>query len=84
MADASEAVDYRFNAGTNSAGEVAVGPAPVEAPNKRGRPKKAAATPKPAAQPAPRKTRDDTKQAQLVAMLLTARPVGIATFIETG
>ena len=46
---AGDPVDYRFNAGINSAGEPAGGPAeaaaPVEAPKKRGRPKKAAAPP---------------------------------------
>jgi len=82
---ASEPVPYRFNEGTNSAGEPAAGPAdatpadaptkrgrpkkttePIGAPRKRGRAKKVAAEP---AAPAARKTRDDTKQAQLIAML---------------
>jgi DNA-binding MarR family transcriptional regulator len=96
---AGEAVDYRFNEGTNSAGEPAAGlpsaaeatPAgasrkrgrpkatePAEAPKKRGRPKKAAAEP---AAPAPRKARDDTKQAQLIAMLRRKEGATIAQIV---
>ena len=79
--DAGEAVPYRFNAGTNSAGEPAVGPAPVEAPKKRGRPKKTATSSKPAAQPASRKSRDDTKQARLIAMLRRTEGATIAQIV---
>src|SRR5690606_31836678 len=53
---AGEAVDYRFNEGTNSAGEPAAGPAAAtaspatpDAPKKRGRPKKVAEATEPAA-----------------------------------
>jgi len=73
------AVEYHFNAGTNSAGEpaahapTAADAAPVEpTPKKRGRPKKAAPTP--ANTGTPRKARDGSKQAQLIAML--ERPEG--------
>jgi Protein of unknown function (DUF3489) len=83
---ASEPVDYRFNDGINSAGEPAAGPAeataPVDAPKKRGRPRKAAATTEPAAVPAPRKTRGDTKQAQLIAMLRRPEGATIAQIVE--
>ncbi len=77
------AVPYAFNAGTNSAGEPAAGAptggdtggdeAPVEAtPKRRSRSRQAAPT---GADVAPaRKTRDGTKQAQLIAML--RRPEG--------
>ena len=102
-APAGEAVDYRFNDGTNSAGEPAAGtqaapnatPAnapkkrgrpkktteptePTEAPKKPGRPTKAAAEP---AAPAPRKARDDTKQAQLIAMLRRKEGATIAQIV---
>jgi hypothetical protein len=102
-------VDYRFNEGTNSAGEPAAGPAatvassttpdapkkrgrpkkedgtaasaaePTDAPKRRGRPKKAASGP--AAPAAPRKTRDDTKQAQLIAMLCRKEGATIAQIV---
>jgi Protein of unknown function (DUF3489) len=75
-APAGDAVDYRFNDGTNSAGEPSARPAPAEAPKKRGRPKKAAAEPA-----APRKTRDDTKQAQLIAMLRRKEGATIAQIV---
>jgi len=48
--------------------------APAEAPKKRGRPKKADAAAKSAAEPAARKTRGGTKQAQVIDML--RRPEG--------
>jgi hypothetical protein len=51
---------------------------PAEAPKKRGRPKKAAAEP---AAPAPRKARDDTKQAQLIAMLRRKEGATIAQIV---
>ena len=53
----------------------------VDAPKKRGRSKKAAAKPAPAAEAAPRKTRDDTKQAQLVAMLRRKEGATIAQIV---
>ena len=96
-APAGETVDYRFNEGTNSAGEPAAGlgrRTPAEAPKKRGRPKKATepaeapkkrGRPKKAAAepaaPAPRKTRDDTKQAQLIAMLRRKEGATIAQIV---
>jgi hypothetical protein len=92
---AGEAVDYHINDGINSAGEPAAGSATPDAPKKRGRPKKAAqpaATPtkrgrakqtaaetEPPA--APRKTRDDTKQAQLIAMLRRKEGASIAQIV---
>jgi len=82
---AGETVDYRINEGTNSAGEPAAGvvateasPATPDAPTKRGRPKKAAAEP---GSPARRKTRDDTKQAQLIAMLRRKEGATIAQIV---
>jgi len=53
-APTGDPVEYRFNAGINSAGEPAAGPAeaaapPVEAPKKKGRPKKVAAATEPSA-----------------------------------
>jgi hypothetical protein len=51
---------------------------PAETPKKRGRPKKAAAEP---AAPAPRKARDDTKQAQLIAMLRRKEGATIAQIV---
>ncbi len=81
------AVPYAFNAGTNSAGEPAAGAptgadvAPVEAARKRrGRPSKAAPTAADTA--APRKTRDGTKQAQLIAMLRRKQGATIAQIVE--
>jgi hypothetical protein len=82
-----DAVPYRFNEGTNSAGEPAAGAptgaeqAPVEAPAKRrGRPRKAAPT---GADAAPqRKTRGNTKQAQLIAMLRRKEGATIAQIVE--
>ena len=94
---ARKAVTYCINAGTNSAGEPAAGTAAAtpNAPQKRGRPKKAtepAPAPtnrdhakKAAAEPvsagAPRKTRDDTKQAQLIAMLRRKEGATIAQIV---
>ena len=84
-APTGDPVEYRFNAGINSAGEPAAGPAeaaaPVEAPKKRGRPKKVAAPIEPSTAPAPRKTRDDTKQAQLIAMLRRKEGATIAQIV---
>ena len=93
-AQAGEPFDYHINDGTNSAGEPALGAAPADAPKKRGRPKKAPApaeapkTPgrakKAAAEPATpaqRKTRDDTKQAQLIAMLRRKEGATIAQIV---
>jgi len=81
-----EAVPYAFNEGTNSAGEPAVG-APAHAdeapaaasPKRRGRPRKTAPT---GADIAPeRKTRDGTKQAQLIAMLRRKQGATIAQIV---
>ena len=82
-----EAVPYAFNDGTNSAGEPAAGAptgadaTPVEAtPKRRGRPRKAAPT---GADVAPaRKTRDGTKQAQLIAMLRRPEGATITQIVE--
>jgi hypothetical protein len=92
-------VDYRFNEGTNSAGEPAAGPAAKpDAPKKRDRPKKADGATEPAVAPtkrgrakkatveaaasgAPRKSRDDTKQAQLIAMLRRKEGATIAQIV---
>ena len=82
-----EAVPYAFNEGTNSAGEPAAGAAegadaaPVEAPAKRrGQPRKVA--PKGAdGAPAP-KTRQGTKQEQLIAMLRRKQGATIAQIVE--
>jgi len=81
-----EAVPYAFNEGTNSAGQPAAGEAtgadeaPVEsAPKRRGRPRKVAPTGRDTA--APRKTRGDTKQAQLVAMLRRKQGATIAQIV---
>jgi Protein of unknown function (DUF3489) len=83
--DTDEAVAYRFNAGTNSAGEPAAGPvadAPTGAPKKRGRPKKSGATaPAPAVGPVQRTGRGDTKQAQLIAMLRRKEGATIAQIV---
>jgi hypothetical protein len=82
-----EAVPYAFNEGTNSAGEPAAGAptaadtSPVEpAPKKRGRTRKAAPTTRDTG--APRKTRDGSKQAQLVAMLQREQGATIAQIVE--
>ena len=82
-----EAVPYAFNEGTNSAGEPAAGAptgadeAPVEpTPKRRGRPRKAAPTGADAALRA--KTRDGTKQAQLIAMLRRKQGATIAQIVE--
>jgi DNA-binding MarR family transcriptional regulator len=78
------AVPYAFNAGTNSAGEPAAGApaaadaAPVE--KKRGRPRKAAPTARDTG--TPRKTRDGSKQAQLIAMLRRKQGATIAQIVE--
>jgi hypothetical protein len=81
-----EAVPYAFNEGANSAGEPAVGApmradeAPAEAaPKRRGRPREVAPTGADVA-PAP-KTRDGTKQAQVVAMLRRKQGATIAEII---
>ena len=80
-------VPYAFNEGTNSAGEPAAGAptgadgAPVDAtPKRRGRPRKAAPTGADVA-PAP-KTRDGTKQAQLIAMLRRREGATIPQIVE--
>jgi len=82
-----EAVPYTFNEGTNSAGEPDAGAptdadeAPVEAtPKRRGRPRKAAPTS--ADTGAPRKSREGTKQAQLIAMLRRKQGATIAQIVE--
>ena len=64
------------------AGEPAADPAPVEAPEKRGRPKMGAVRSEPAEPAARRKTRDDTKQAQLIAMLRRKQGATIAQIVE--
>ena len=81
------AVEYRFDEGTNSAGEPAAGAAtdaeeaPVEpAPKRRGRPRKAGTTVADVA-PAP-KTRDGTKQAQVISMLQRREGATIAQIVE--
>jgi hypothetical protein len=81
-------VDSRFNEGTNWAGEPAAEPptgageAPVElAPKKRGGRKKAAPTGADTA--ARRKSRDGTKQAQVLAMLRRPEGATIAQIAET-
>ena len=78
---------YAFNEGTNSAGEPAAGAptgaddAPVEAlPKRRGRPRKAAPTARGTGACA--KTRDGTKQAQLIAMLRRKQGATIAQIVE--
>lgn len=82
-----EAVPYAFNEGTNSAGELAAGAptrpdeAPVEdTPKRRGRPRKVVPTGADVA-PAP-KTRDGTKQAQLIAMLRRREGATIPQIVE--
>jgi hypothetical protein len=82
-----EAVPYAFNEGINSAGEPAAGAptgadkTPVEdTPKRRGRPRKTAPTGADVA-PAP-KTRDGTKQAQLIAMLRRREGATIPQIVE--
>jgi hypothetical protein len=86
-ADRDEVVAYRFNAGTNSAGEPAAGAPTVAdtglvepAQEKRGRPRKAAPTARDTA--APRKSRDGSKRAQLIAMLRRKHGATIAQIVE--
>jgi hypothetical protein len=83
----SETVPYAFNTGTNSAGEPAAGAptcadeTPAEAaPKRRGRPRKTAPTGADLA--AAPKTRDGTKQAQLIAMLRRKQGATIAQIVE--
>jgi hypothetical protein len=64
-----------------AAGEPAAEPA-AGAPKKRGRPKKAAATSKSAPTAAPRKSRADTNQAQVIAMLRRKQGATIAQIVE--
>jgi hypothetical protein len=64
-----------------AAGEPVEGPAAAEAPKKRGRPKKAAATSTSAPTAAPPKTRADTKQAQVIAMLRRKQGATIAQIV---
>lgn len=80
-------VPYAFNEGINSAGEPAAGAptradeAPVkDTPKRRGRPRRAAPTGADVA-PAP-KTRDGTKQAQLIAMLRRREGATIPQIVE--
>ena len=82
-----ETVPYAFNESANSAGEAAVGAptaadvAPVEAtPKRRGRPRNAAPTARDTG--APRKTREGTKQEQLIAMLRRKEGATIAQIVE--
>jgi hypothetical protein len=82
-----EAVPYAFNEGPNSAGEPAAGAptaadvAPVEAtPKRRGRPRNAAPTARDTG--APRKTREGTKQEQLISMLRRKQGATIAQIVE--
>ena len=77
-----------FNEGTNSAGEPAAGAptgadeAPVEAPDEAPGPAaEGGAHGAPTRAPAPRKTRDDTKQAQLIAMLRRKEGATIAQIV---
>jgi hypothetical protein len=65
-----------------AAGEPAAKPAPVEAPKKRGRPTKAAATSTSAPTAAPRNSRADTKQAQMIAMLRRKQGATIDQIVE--
>ena len=82
-----EGAPQAFNEGTNSASEPAAGTptdadaAPVEgAPKRRGRARKS--TPTGADTGAPRKTRDGTKQARLIAMLRRKEGATIAQIVE--
>jgi DNA-binding MarR family transcriptional regulator len=87
-ADPEAPVEHRIKEGTNSAGEPAAGAptgaeeAPVDtAPKRRRGGKKAATTG--ADTTAPRKTRDGTKQAQVIAMLRRPEGATIAQIAET-
>jgi hypothetical protein len=81
-------IGFRINECTDSTGEPAAGRGPTgtgeppvePAPKRRGRPRKVAPTAPNTA--APRKSRDNTKQAQMIAML--RRPAGatIAQIVE--
>jgi hypothetical protein len=64
-----------------AAGEPVAEPAAAEAPKKRGRPKKVAANSESAPTAAPR-TRADTKQAQVIAMLRRKQGATIAQIVE--
>jgi hypothetical protein len=85
-ASAGGAVDHRFDEGTNSAGEAAGVDAaestdtPAAEPKRRGRPKNAA-TSAAATPSAQKRTRDDTKQAQLIAMLRRKEGATIAQIV---
>ena len=92
-APVGEAVDYRFNEGTNSAGEPAAG-SPLDAGrcaeearpaegDRAGRPEEAGRRRRrlPTGRAAARKTRDDTKQAQLIAMLRRKEGATIAQIV---
>ena len=77
----TRSIAYRFNDGTNSAGEPAAGPAAADGAEEA-RPAEEGGCPRePAATPAPRKTRDDTKQAQLIAMLRRKEGATIAQIV---
>jgi hypothetical protein len=80
-APTGDPVEYRFNAGINSAGEPAAGSADTVATKKRGRPKKVAAATEPSPAPVARKNRDGTKQAQLIAMLRRKEGATIAQIV---
>jgi hypothetical protein len=80
-------VGFRINESTDSTGEPAAGSGPTAeeppvepAPKRRGRPRKATPTAPDTA--APRKSRDNTKQAQLIAMLRRPEGVTIAQIVE--
>ena len=84
-ATAGEPVAYRFNEGTNSAGEPAAGRGGRRRRSRRrrsaaGRRRRPPPT-EPSRAPAPRKTRDDTKQAQLIAMLRRKEGATIAQIV---
>ena len=81
---ADEPVDYRFNEGTNSAGEPAAAPGAPTAPADRRRSAAGRRRRPPQRRRAarrPRKTRDDTKQAQLIAMLRRKEGATIAQIV---
>jgi hypothetical protein len=67
--------------GVEPAAEPAAAPA-ADAPKKRGRPKKAAPTSAHTPAAAPRKTRADTKQAQMIAMLRRKQGATIDQIVE--